>query len=272
MMIAACMDANGAVAPLQRGTRLDLYERTRDKGWTLRRTVPFDISREASLTNLKTILYRVWETLEGCRVLLLAEVRGIACAILQEEMGVRTWVSQGPLEAQLDGVAEREADLTRKPPPPPPPRSRASACGGGCGGASASACSSSGDPAVMVEPDRVGSPSLGLWRFDLAAVLGADPSFNSFDVLLPVLERGGFRRLEVLCDHLPRWLLPIASQLDLRVTVEEVAPVTAGSTGALRVLVEPDANGEADADQASARPRTAARRRFARPIGCGGGA
>jgi len=241
MKIAACMDASGAVAPLQRGTRLELYERTQDKHWTLRRTIPFDISREGSLSTLKHRLHGALNALEDCRVLLLAEARGIACAILQEEFGVRTWVSQGPLQTQLDGVAHREADLARKPPPPPP---ASSGCGGGCGGGSnrrASACSPSGDPAVIVEPDRVGAAQDGLWRFDLAAVLGSDPGLNSFDVLLPVLERGGFRRLEVVCDHLPRWLLPMSKSLGLRVQVDEVEPVSSGTTGRLRAVLDHDA-------------------------------
>jgi len=105
----------------------------------------------------------------------------------------------------------------------------------------------------------VGAPEDDVWHFDLAAVLATDSNLSSFDMLLPILQRGGFRRMEVLCDHLPRWVAPMLRGLGLRVQVDEIEPVSPGDTGRLRAVVEPVAGPSAAAPHHTARPSGACR-------------
>ena len=56
-----------------------------------------------------------------------------------------------------------------------------------------------------------------------AGVLARFKNANSKDVLLPLLEDGGFRRLDISCDHLPRWFERKLADLDLRAQVTPTA-------------------------------------------------
>lgn len=45
----------------------------------------------------------------------------------------------------------------------------------------------------------------GEYFIDLASALNIDPSITSKKILLPFLDKGDYRKLEILCDHIPRW-------------------------------------------------------------------
>ena len=48
----------------------------------------------------------------------------------------------------------------------------------------------------------------------------AVPGLNSRQILMPVLEGGAFSEVEVICDHLPRWLERKIADLGLEASSE----------------------------------------------------
>jgi hypothetical protein len=55
-------------------------------------------------------------------------------------------------------------------------------------------------------PVPVGDVRDGHYRIDLVRVLASDFRLTSKQVLIPFMEKTAFQRLEILCDHPPRWL------------------------------------------------------------------
>ena len=108
MKIAVCVDSNGDMSGLYTGTSLQLYEREHEALWQLTREVPFSISAEMDIAAIKNVLRTAVGELEGCKILLSTEIRGLLYSILQEEMGFTTWKSKGDLQEQLNQVAQND--------------------------------------------------------------------------------------------------------------------------------------------------------------------
>jgi Fe-only nitrogenase accessory protein AnfO len=118
----------------------------------------------------------------------------------------------------LAGVEQREHERAERQRNAPNSCAVAAGCAsGGCGGGrarrvAAAAVGSAPDGAAMAAED-LGS---GRYRIDLISALSADAKLNSRQVLLPILEGTAFDRLEILCDHLPKWFAPKLRELNLK--------------------------------------------------------
>ncbi|MQY52353.1 Fe-only nitrogenase accessory protein AnfO [Rhodocyclus tenuis] len=224
MKIAAYVDDSGAVARLHDPGRLCLYERTDQPatddaapppaapgGWQLRKEIALHVDLHGRLAELKAALHAAASELDDCTNFLSGDARGVCCSILQEEFGVQTWTSEGPLLAQLDAVARKlHAAAANKKFALVTVNARAT-------------------PA----PLRIGAPQEGRFWIDLGEALKDASQATSRQILIPFLERGGFNTLEIVCDHVPKWMSWELERLDMRVTSEDI-----DSTGhGLRVTV-----------------------------------
>ena len=181
---------------------------------------------------------RALPALEGCHVLLTDGLTGAIPALI-ESFGFRCWGSDGYAKALLDEIARAETERLAAEA-----EAAASACApaaggcgsGGCGGGavSSSGCGSSSRPiglrtGSVPAPETLGN---GCYHLDLAAALASGPGLNSYEVLFPFLRQGGFDRLDLECDHLPRWFGPTLAELGLTATTEAVG-------AGLKVVVRP---------------------------------
>jgi Fe-only nitrogenase accessory protein AnfO len=173
--------------------------------------------------------------LEDCQVFLVRETKGLLHVLL-EEQGFRTWKSIGSFFEQLENVAQKDTETVRA-------REllndeiqecgAASDCGGGCHGrAHMEAQRLRHAPKDLgqsiPQPLPVGDVAFGQYQFNLAEVLQKNPTLNSREVLIPFLEKRAFQKLEIICDHLPRWFEMKADQLMLQTDYEEAAAVGHG--------------------------------------------
>lgn len=172
MKIAACIDDQGApLSPQEPGIlRLFAHE---DGAWRHVSDTAFDGISARSITEITRQAEHLGTLLDGAEALLVREVKGIAVTLLQN-LGLRLWRLDGPPEAALDAVRHELEAVARERP----------------------------DPARFFESGA----AEGEYRIDLAAVLASDASLNSQLVLVPFLQQIPFSRLEVVCDHPPRWL------------------------------------------------------------------
>jgi Fe-only nitrogenase accessory protein AnfO len=215
MKIAAYVNASGEAASLYEPGFFRLYiaheAKAGQSGWRLAGETPFAIDRAMPLPAIKAALHAAVAALDDCKVLVSSEVRGMLYSVLQEESGFHTWKSEGPLLLQLDHVRQKEIEqeankrfeiiaLAGRPTP---------------------------------APVRMGEARDGAFWIDLKEALEHESGQTSRQILIPFLERGQFRKLEILCDHLPKWLAWELERLDLSAGSESIDATGVG----LRVTI-----------------------------------
>ncbi len=245
MKIATCLTADGAIGTPFEASSICVFERS-EEGWKQIQSFDYFPVPDMGVNHARLLLEGIASLIHDCEVFLLAEMRGYAHVWLGE-LGFRTWKSEGTLFEQLDSVAAQDAlSADEQTPAEPGACGTVRGCGGGgCGGscgaggtAPQSACASSrygaessslsasfGSGATIPEPEPVGEATARHYRVDLAAILDAEPSLNSRQVLLPVLEKGDFLLLEVHLGHLPKWFAQTLESLGLEAEISDaIAP------------------------------------------------
>lgn len=199
MKIAVFLDRHGRVAPLTAPGTVMLF--TRDNGcWQVCRQIPFNLSAVTSLVEIRRRTLAMLALLPECRHFVAREIHGALLAWF-DGMGLTMWQYDGKPDAVLDAITQRYS-------PAPAPE------------------------AVTLSPEAFVRPGPGPGEFylDLIAALRCGGSHTSKHLLLPLLQRQAFRRLEIRCDHVPKWFDRLA-EYQLEVTCAS-AP-----DGSLRVVV-----------------------------------
>lgn len=230
MNIAIHVDDANEIGRFSPTGRVRLYER-RESGWMIADEIPFPIDPGMSLAEIRAAIAALVARLPGCQTFLSGEVRGLIYSLLQEEYGFRVWKSSGSPEEHLDDIVRQDAELAIQRQKEAAERaflalfsgSSAGGCGGGCGGGSARKRPAEALEAVRSLTERVDD---GHHRIDLSAILSKYKSANSMDVLVPLMEgpllhEEGFGKLEILCDHLPRWFSGKLAELQLLAEIED---------------------------------------------------
>lgn len=214
MKIAAYLDLQATPVSLYTPGLLHLYEYREvagHGGWHLLRQVPFAVDAAMRLPAVKAAVHAAAAQLDDCQTLLSGDTRGMIYTVFQEELGYRTWTSNGPLLQQLDGVRAREIEQTAKK--------------------RFDIVALSNVPAPML----IGDPRDGHFWIDLKDALKHESGSTSRQILIPFLQAGRFRQLEILCDHLPKWLSWELERLQLSAESEMIDATGSG----LRVTVLP---------------------------------
>lgn len=195
MLIASYVGENGDVVDFFEPGSLRLFEEV-SGNWVRVNEVPLQLGEDMPLSVLKVLFRKSIEELGESRVFLARELRGVLRVFL-EELEFRVWKSKGPIEVQLADAArqEREAVAARE-----------------------------AADAELPQPEVVGDPDEGRFRFDLLARLSEGGCHVSRDMLMPFFETVAFARLEVVCDHMPRWFPVELPDLGLDVLVPQAPP------------------------------------------------
>jgi Fe-only nitrogenase accessory protein AnfO len=195
VLIASYVGENGKVEDFFERGSLRLFEEV-SGNWVCIDEVPLELREDMPLSVLKMQFRKSVEELGQSRVFLARELCGVMRVFL-EELEFRVWKSEGPLEVQLSDAArqEREAVSTQL-----------------------------AVDAELPQPEVVGDPDEGRFHFDLLARLSEGGCHVSRDMLMPFFETVAFARLEVVCDHVPRWFPVELPELGLEAQVPTVAP------------------------------------------------
>lgn len=201
MKVAAYLDRQGEMVSLYTPGSLCLYEYREIDGhgsWRSLREIAFAVDPTMRLPAVKAAVHAAVAELDDCKVLLSGDTRGMIYTVFQEELGFRTWQSAGPLLQQLDSVRARELELQAKK------RFEIVAL--------------SNVPAPLL----IGDPRQGVFWIDLKEALNHESGSTSRQILIPFLQQGRFHKLEILCDHLPKWLSWELERLDLSAESEMI--------------------------------------------------
>lgn len=217
MKIATFVNDSGEVAGFYEKGRLCRYEQV-SGAWQLTREVALDINEEMGLLETKDLFFKAMSQLEDCKVFIVKRFKGLFHALLMEELGFHTWKSEGPLSEQLDNVvllekeyvAELEKQALANPGKPVVKSSGHGGCGGGCSSSRQAAPSGQDcEPCGVIHdiplPHLLGDLQEERYLINLAEILQDNPALNSRQVLIPALEERSFKKLEIICDHIPRW-------------------------------------------------------------------
>ena len=247
MKIATFINDSGEVAGFYEKGRLCRYERVSGE-WRITREVPLEIDGGMGLLETKELFFAAMSQLEDCRVFLVKKFKGLFHALLMEELGFHTWISEGSTSEQLDNVvllekeyaAELERQALADAGKPPVRASGHGGCGGGCSTARQPlAAGREGEPSPargdIPLPAPVGDPKQGHYLINLSDILRDNSALNSREVLIPALEEPSFQKLEIICDHIPRWFYN-----ELRTSKLKAGPEVPDDSGRLTVVVEPE--------------------------------
>jgi Fe-only nitrogenase accessory protein AnfO len=221
MRIATYLNERGEVADFGQSGEICLFEGAIGE-WVGNSVAPLDLGGMASLSELRARLREACTPIHDCRSFLVGETGGILNAFL-EGLGFATWYSEGSLAERLDNVARREAEREQ------------------IGGSSRGEGEEEDFTAAprIHRPSPVGDPKEGAYRIDLSTALEEQPGINSKQILIPFLAERDFSRLEIYCDHLPRWLERKAAELGLSLVIESAR---GSGTGLVARLSAPEAN------------------------------
>jgi Fe-only nitrogenase accessory protein AnfO len=183
--VGAFVDAERMVTSLSGGHRLCLFAKT-EKSWHEEIAIDFRLPESRGIAETKHVLREALAKLDGCEAFVLPDMRGLL-RVTMEEDGILVALGHGLVEEALCR-AEQEGRLESEEPPAPVPL-----------------------------PVPEGDAKTGVYRIDLLEVLSSGVCHASRDTLLPFLETVPFHRLEILCDHVPRWLDMELAELGLAV-------------------------------------------------------
>ncbi len=223
MKIAIHVDISGRPVSLYEDGVIHLYQGT-GESWSKTGEFAFALPQSLSIARLRALVEETAAGLKDCRTLISGDRNGYVYALLGE-MGFSCWTSEGSIEEQLLLVERKSQELAAS-------ACVSSACAsGGCGGGRKPL--SCGPDVAAPPPENLGGGKL---RVDVAAVMRTIPGLNSRQILLPVIEGGGFSELEVICDHLPRWFEGKIDELGLAAVYETLPGV-----GVIATLTRPTA-------------------------------
>jgi len=195
MLIACYVGENGKVVDFFEPGSLRLYENV-EGNWVVVQETPLALRDDMSLSVLKETLQETVARLGKAKVFLARELRGVLRVFL-EELEYRVWKSSGPLEVQLSDAVRQELEAV---------------------------AAQEALDAELPQPEALGDPGEGHYHFDLLARLSEGGCHVSRDMLMPFLETVPFARLDVVCDHVPRWFPVELPELGLEALVPEADP------------------------------------------------
>ncbi len=200
MNIAAIVDGNGNAVLFGEPGKVIVYARTRDQ-WKTVDAFAFEFGDPPGLGALKDAIQTLAERLGECRILLIRDVRGFPRTMLLE-LGFALWSVEGAPVEQLDNVMQ----LT----------SRAAEA------AAAAIAANQVSSSDMPVPAFLGGSCSGIYTIDISQVQGSGTGHNSKDILLPFFRSTPFSRLDIVCDHVPKWFSGELAAMKLNFSTEPV--------------------------------------------------
>lgn len=198
MKVAALLDDSGMATSPQSGGTIYIFHRD-ELNWVAEQKLEFRPDEHASMEAFREYVGAVCDWLGDCKVVAAGATTGYY-RVTFGSFGVALWAVKGTPESFIEQVEDFyiKAEIAAMQTTPV-------------------------EPAATIEPipDRPGH-----YRLDLREAMAKKGAHNSRQVLLPFFRDASFARLELICDHVPRWFDRELPQLDLRATVESQSEVT----------------------------------------------
>ncbi len=200
--IAMFVDEDGYSAPLDSAGNLALYIYD-EKEWRCTKRISFGTVEKMNLPEIRARVHGMISEIDDCKVFIAKNTKGIFFSFL-DGAGISIWQLEGYPADFLDDIMEKEKINSQD--------------------------GSSTEPAIVA----VGDDPDGIYKIDLISILKSNRSLTSKQALLPFLQKNIFSRLEVICEHVPKWFDREFDSLKLTLEVEE------SEDGLCRAIISPE--------------------------------
>ncbi|EKQ52374.1 MULTISPECIES: Fe-only nitrogenase accessory protein AnfO [unclassified Clostridium] len=156
---------------------IKLYKKENEE-WIESKSLPYSISTNSSIVNIRKNLSNLIEKLDDCKVLVAKEVSGQLFSIL-EAYCFNVYELNGTPSDFLDSVLISETKLQKE---------------------EALLASQATNKFFPEKIDKFGN-----YTIDLKKLLQEDGTVSSKQILILFLKEEEFESLEVVCDHVPKW-------------------------------------------------------------------
>lgn len=173
--IAVFRGKDGMVATLSEPGMVTVFCR-RQQMWEAVREQEFNLETVGGLRQLRHVLADLVTFIGGCRIFVAQTVAGVPYYEL-EKAGMSIWEVTGNPNLMLDDIWDKDQALC-----------------------TAESSESEVSPPALVE----NAP--GCYTMSIKELQEKDGGMTSKQALQPLLRRGDFTKLEVLCNHVPPWL------------------------------------------------------------------
>lgn len=173
--VAAYLGETGQCVSLQDKGRVVIYEKNQGQ-WEVIEEVSFSWEKGGNLREMRKKVEEMIESLGDCRIFVALSVSGVPYHAL-EKAQFQVWECEGQPQEFLDDILAQEEEA----------RLAAAETG----------------PEEIPAPTDLGN---GVYTISLKEIQQKNSQFTSKQVLLPFLRQGQFYSLEIICNHLPKWL------------------------------------------------------------------
>jgi len=229
MEIAVFENKNGGILPFYDSGRIQVL--SDDNGsWQVTKEIPFDpfdLSGGTALPEIHKRMQLLVQDLDMCRVFVAPEIRGIPFAILDSE-GFSIWKLEGDPIKLYDHIKKTMEERLSE---------QTSCISLKCGNSKSCETSCGEENFDRQIPQPVAINEDGEYSIDLAKILDSNQSFNSREILIPFIQTASFKKLSIICEHVPKWLSRDYELFNLTLHSEST------SEGLCLVTVSPDGSG-----------------------------
>ncbi|OEF96264.1 Fe-only nitrogenase accessory AnfO family protein [Desulfuribacillus alkaliarsenatis] len=178
--IASFIDEEGNITPLNNSGNIVVYKKYQGQ-WELETTKPFTMDGIKNMAQLRDIMGAIINSLGDCKTFIGQSVSGVPYFEF-EKAGINIWEFEGTPTDYLEHVYKQElleqseleiTELRKK------------------------------QQLEAIGPKDFGN---GHYQVSLTKIQGNNLGITSKQVLLPILKKGLYYKLEVYCSHIPPWL------------------------------------------------------------------
>ena len=190
MKIAVLMNDGGRTAGFSEDAALYVFERIGD-AWAANAKYDWSPRRFASMRALRAELVELVRWLDDCKVVAARRRSNGFYRVVLEGCGIALWAMEGRPQEYIAQIEKFHA-----------------------------LCEQPAKAAETPELIRPIAGKAGHYAVDLREVMAHHLSVNSRDVLMPFFQNATFERLEITCDHVPKWFGKELPKLMLRADTE----------------------------------------------------
>ncbi|MEY8351727.1 Fe-only nitrogenase accessory AnfO family protein [Lachnospiraceae bacterium 54-53] len=188
MEIAVLVNSEGNTSGFEKDGEIRVY--TKDKcRWSMIRRMEYRLKDGEDSGSLHEKIREICNWLADCRIIVVSRIRGIHYIAFEEKQISMLEINGAP-DAFLDDIGEclKHERSGQK---------------------------------VPMEHNAIFELRSGVYHTDLREVMNGNTSYNSRQILLPFLKNREYTSLEILCDHVPKWLEKEQLDLNLRISIEK---------------------------------------------------
>lgn len=188
MEIAVLVNSEGGTSGFESDGIIRIYSGT-GCNWTVIRQMEYRTENMTDSMSLHKRIKEICAWLEDCKIIVVSRIRGIHY-IAFEEKQISMLEIRGMPDTFLDDIREclRHHRTGHE---------------------------------VPIEHNAVFELRPGIYHVDLREVMKGNTSYNSRQILLPFLKKQKYSLLEMICDHIPKWLEKEQTELKIRISVEK---------------------------------------------------